>query len=275
MTSASQVLLQSFLEGPLLATDLPEAATFPFRKLSLPDPATELNPNQKLGHLCEDAFAALLDSSTDYELLAKNLQIQTDIHTTVGELDFLIRDLETGHLIHLELATKFYLAVEAKDGLTLPGPDARDNFFKKLKHLCNHQLKLTQQHPTALPEEYQNLSIVPKQLIYGCLFDHFLATRQTETEFINPDCRRGYWLNVEECADHFPRDTHFQIIPKHLWPVPLTLLKDLSLDPWTPNTPINRCLMLRIDDQPIPYFITPSDWPTFQQFNSPPTSGLQ
>ena len=57
MTTASQALLQSFIEGPLLVADLPEAATFPFNELSLPDYDSSLNPDQKLGHLCEDAIA--------------------------------------------------------------------------------------------------------------------------------------------------------------------------------------------------------------------------
>lgn len=264
MTPASQALLQSFLEGPLLVTNLPEATTFSFRALSRPEPASELNFDQKLGHLCEDAFATLLDSSTTFELLAKNLQIQTDSRTTAGELDFLIRDLVSGHLIHLELATKFYLAVETSDGLTLPGPDPRDNYFRKLKHLRAHQLTLTQQHRTALPEDYRSVTIHPRQLIYGCLFDHIYAAAPATAEFINPDCRRGRWLHIDECADHFPQGTHFQIIPKQLWPVPLTLLNDHPLDPWMQESDINRCLMLRINRESIPYFITPRDWPTFQ-----------
>jgi len=164
MTTASQALLQSFIEGPLLVADLPEAATFPFNELSLPDYDSSLNPDQKLGHLCEDAIATLLDASTTFELLVRNLQVQADIHTTVGELDFLIRDLKSG------------------------------------------------------------------QLIYGCLFDNISSSEPATAEFINPHCRRGQWLTIKECPDHFPKDTHFQIIPKHLWPVPLDLIQGIELD---------------------------------------------
>lgn len=261
MTTISKSLLQSFLDSPLLVDDLPEAPTFPYSDLRFPETFMELNTNQKLGHLCEDAFALLVKASDKYKLVAQNLQIQTDIHTTVGELDFLIRDLTCGQLIHLELANKFYLAAETDEGLKLPGPDARDNYFKKLKHLRDRQLTLTQVHHDALPEEYRNVSIVSRQLIYGCLFDHIQTTQSASAEFINPHCRRGRWLTIEECADHFPQNTHFQIIPKPLWPVPLDILNNIPLETWTLTTTINRCVMLRIKGETVPYFVTPTSWP--------------
>jgi hypothetical protein len=261
MTSTSQALLQSFIEGPLLVGDLPEADAFHHGDLSLPDSITELNLNQKLGHLCEDAFAALLESSPPFDLVAQNLQVQTDVHTTIGELDFLLRDLSNGQLIHLELATKFYLAVETEDGLTLPGPDARDNYFKKLQHLRDHQLRLTQKHRNTLPLHYRREPIVTRQLIYGCLFDHIHAATLAKPEFMNLHCRRGRWLTIDECINHFPEDTHFQIIPKPLWPVPLQLIQDIPLETLKPDRTINRCIMLRINQETVPYFVTPSNWP--------------
>ena len=261
MTSISQPLLQSFIEGPLLVGDLPEADAFHHGVLSLPDSINELKLDQKLGHLCEDAFAALLESSHLFDLLARNLQLQTDIHTTIGELDFLLRDLSKGQLIHLELATKFYLAIETEDGLALPGPDARDNYFKKLQHLRDHQLRLTQTHRNTLPEPYRREPIMTRQLIYGCLFDHIHAATVAKPEFINPHCRRGRWLTIDECVTHFPEDTHFQIIPKALWPVPLQLIQDIPLETLKPDRTINRCIMLRVNEETIPYFLTPPNWP--------------
>lgn len=261
MTTASQALLQSFIEGPLLVKDLPEASTFPFSELSPPDHDSGLNADQKLGHLCEDALATLLDASKGFELIARNLQVQADIHSTVGELDFVIRDLKSGHLIHLELATKFYLAVETIEGLKLPGPDARDNYFKKLKHLRNHQLTLTEQFLDVLPESYQRQPIIPKQLIYGCLFDNISAAEPATAEFIDPHCRRGRWLTIKECLEHFPVNSQFRIIPKHLWPVPLDLIQGIEMETWIPSEHLDCCIMLRVNDEIVPYFITPADYP--------------
>lgn len=260
MTAPTQPLLLSLVQGPLLIGDLPEAISFPRHLLQLPAKATPLNTRQKLGHLYEDTLALLLEASPRFDLLARNLQLHTGDQITLGELDFLLRDLETDQLIHLELATKFYLAVDAPTGLALPGPDARDNYFRKLQRLRSHQLLITQKHHRALPPIYQDQTIVARQLIYGCLFDHIHASQPAAPEFALPHCRRGRWLLINECHDYFAPDTQLQIIPKALWPVPLSLLKDIPLKPWSPETPIERCQMLRVNDDPSPYFVTPPNY---------------
>ncbi|QXD25115.1 DUF1853 family protein [Opitutia bacterium ISCC 51] len=261
MNTISQALLQSFIDGPLLIGDLPEAPTFPYQQLALPINSPELNTKQKLGHLCEDAFALLIAASTKYELLEQNLQLQKDVHTTVGELDFLLREKSSGQLIHLELATKFYLSVETEDDLKLPGPDPRDNFFKKLEHLRSHQLVLSTKFRSALPEVYRKEPIQSQQLMYGCLFDHVTSQQAASASFINPLCRRGRWLGIDECEAHFSPQTQFQRIPKSLWPASPSELADEDLEPWTPQCAVDRCVMVRIIHEPIPYFITPSNWP--------------
>ena len=255
-------LYQSLIEGPLLVGDLPEAKTFPHRDLQLPRDPPPLNLHQKLGHLYEDALAVLLESSSKFDLLARNLQIQQDAHTTVGELDFLLRDLDSARLIHLELATKFYLAVETETGLALPGPDARDNYFKKLHRLRTHQLQLPILHQPHLPEEIRQRPIVTQQLIYGCLFDHIHASQPATPDFIQPNGRRGRWLTIDELPAHFPQDTTYHLIPKPLWPVPLKFLEPVPLENWKPPTiPHKRGVMLRVSGEPIPYFIAPNGYP--------------
>ena len=257
----SKAIYQSLIESPLLIGDLPEAPSFPRGELLLPRELPPLNLQQKLGHLYEDALASLLESSPRFDLLARNLQIQKDAHTTVGELDFLLRDLESGQLIHLELATKFYLAVEAETGLTLPGPDARDNYFKKLQRLRSHQLQLPSLYQVHFPEAYRHEPIITQQLIYGCLFDHIHAAQLATPEFSHPNGRRGRWLTIDELPDHFPPETIFQIIPKPLWPVPFEFLNEIVLDNWSPNAAVDRCLMFRVVGKSVRYFVAPSGYP--------------
>lgn len=126
--------------SPLLVGDLPEAKCFCRSILRRPEVLPDLNLRQKLGHLFEDALASLLVASHKVDLLHQNLQLRDENRTTVGEMDFLIRHRSNSALVHLELATKFYLAVETPSGITLPGPDARDNYFRKLARLRDHQL---------------------------------------------------------------------------------------------------------------------------------------
>ncbi len=261
MTDISQAILQSLIQAPLLLEDLPEAKGFPHQTLTLPPETSPLNFEQKLGHLYENALAQLLETSSSHKLLAQNLQIQKDQHRTVGELDFLIRDLTSGQLVHLELATKFYLAVETPNGLTLPGPDARDNYFKKLARLREHQLQLPSLFKDYLPPEFQNEPILTQHLVNGCIFDHINSANSASPESLNPNCRRGKWLHHKDLLKHFPSKSSFKIIPKPLWPAPFHLLTGIPLETWIQEEPLTRCLMLRIDDEPMPYFMVSNGYP--------------
>lgn len=258
--TTSDSIFQSLLASPLLVGDLPNAARFSRHGLVAPAGSVELNFDQKLGHLYEDALATVFASSPDIQLVQQNLQIQESIHSTVGELDFLIRDA-SGTLTHLELATKFYLAVKTELGVAFPGPDARDNYDRKIQRLLSHQLTLTERHKAHLPAEYREAGIVVKQLIYGCLFDHISTARRSIPKFSNPQCRRGKWLHHAELADHFSNDSQFDLIPKHLWPVPVEFLQTIPLEKWQPKKFVDRCVMLRINGHACPYFVAPNEYP--------------
>lgn len=256
----SNAIFQSLLVSPLLVGDLPNAAQFNRDGLVAPAGSVELNFDQKLGHLYEDALATVFASSPNVELLEQNLQVQENIHSTVGELDFLIRDAN-GTLTHLELATKFYLAVKTEHGIAFPGPDARDNYDRKIQRLLSHQLTLTARHKANLPPVYRDTDIMVKQLIYGCLFDHVSQSKLSVPEFCNPDCRRGKWLHHAELLDHFSNDSQFDLIPKHLWPVPIEFMDHIPLEKWQPAKFVDRCVMLRISGDACPYFVAPDEYP--------------
>lgn len=256
----SEAIVQSLLVSPLLVGDLPNARQFSRNGLVASAVPVKLDFDQKLGHLYEDALASVFASSPDIEIVEQNLQIQENIHSTVGELDFLIRDA-SGTLTHLELATKFYLAVKTEHGIAFPGPDARDNYDRKLQRLLSHQLTLTKRHQANLPLAYRDADIRVKQLVYGCLFDHISETKLSAPKFSNPDCRRGKWLRHAELAEHFSNDSQFYLVPKHLWPVPIKFLEKIPLERWQPNTFVDRCIMLHVSGHTCPYFVAPDEYP--------------
>jgi len=260
-SAISRVLCQSLVAAPPLVGHLPEADQFDCGALEIPEHLAPLNLEQKLGHITEAGLALLLEASLRYELLAQNLQIQKDAHTTIGELDFLIQDLESGERIHLEIATKFYLAVPRASGHDFPGPDARDNYLKKLHRLRSHQLQLSARYQNYFPEAYRNCSIVSRQLIHGCLFDHVYSTELAKAEFIDSNCRRGRWLTIDQVPKHFAVGTRYELIPKPLWPAPLPLLDGMDLEPWSPNAPVDRCLLVRVQGEALPFFIAPNGFP--------------
>ena len=256
---SAELILQAICDCPILVGDCPEAESFDRADLILPANSAKLSLDQKLGHIYEDALELVLKASDRYELLEKSLQLQDGIHKTLGELDFLFRDHESGTLIHLELAVKFYLAVETSDDLLLPGPDARDNYFKKLDRLRTHQLTLAQRYREHLPSAYREEEITSQHLILGCLFDHVSATSPALPDFLNLNARRGRWLRQSEFSKHFPEKPRSEIIPKHLWPVATEQLSDL--ENFDHSTALERCVLLKIEGEAMPVFLAPDHYP--------------
>ena len=257
----SKVLLHSLIDAPRLVGDLPEAKSFDLQSLARPELIDTLNFSQKLGHICEDALALLLNASPRYAIMERNFQIQKGAGPTLGELDFLLLDRKSGTLIHMELAVKFFLAVEDSGGLQLPGPNAADSYFRKLAKMRSHQLVLSVKYRDQLPPAYRKKAIKVRQLVHGCIFDHVDARQPAIAPYLEPEGRRGKWLHLRDCPGYFNESTLLEVIPKPLWPVPLDKLKGLSLERWEPTAKLDRCLMLRAGQMPQPYFITPDGYP--------------
>lgn len=257
----SALLLQSLLNSPLLLSDLPEASVFDRNKLILPATATTFNFQQKLGHLYEDALEILLHASPHIELLEKSLQIQKDKHSTVGEIDFLVRESCSDQLTHLELAIKFYLAVKSDDELLLPGPDARDNYYRKLQRMREHQLTLPHRYQNQLPEVYRDAKIITKQLVCGCIFHHIDDGAPPAIDFISPTSRREKWLHAKEVKNYFGGDSQLYIIPKKFWPVLPKHLPTEYLEPWHNDQITTKCVMVKSNSSDEAYFIAPDNYP--------------
>ena len=101
----------------------------------------------RLGLRFESFVAFWLNISPNYELLTKNLQIIEELEKgshTHGEIDFIIKDLNTNRIIHLEVAVKFYLGTAPFDNpFRWFGINTRDQFGKKVTHLKQHQTQLS------------------------------------------------------------------------------------------------------------------------------------
>ncbi|MGE9269801.1 MAG: DUF1853 family protein, partial [Verrucomicrobiales bacterium] len=261
MPSLSHVLHRSLIHAPPLIGDLPEARVFPHQTLTPPRTNPRLNSKQKLGHLMEDPLASLIESTPRFELRARNLQLQTDRHHTVGEMDFLIHDQELDELIHLEFATKFYLAIHSEEGLHFPGPDPSDNYPRKLARLRDHQLRLAETHHSLLPPEFSHETITVRQLVLGILFDSIDSQSPASPEFAHPSCRRGRWISLRECSRLHSSSDHFEWIPKPFWPVPLEFLQDHPLPRWEPPPALNRAVMIRLPHQTTPFLVLPDHGP--------------
>ncbi|MGC6423503.1 MAG: DUF1853 family protein [Lentimonas sp.] len=262
----ARYLCSSLKQAPLLMGEIGAFSPFDRELLGTLPSEIELNFQQKLGHLYENALECLLQESPDLEIVASHLQVMDREKRTLGELDFLLTSPSEAQAIHLELAVKFYLAVQVDGSWQFPGPDPRDNWQNKLDRMRNHQLALSQ-HPAAqklLLERFNLSKVVARQLVYGCLFYPVSVTARPMPEAANPDCRIGRWLYLSEGDLFFADKTVLRLIPKPLWPAEMSaeLVKGLpliSVDELR-TMAAERCTLFCFEDQMEPIFLVPDDW---------------
>jgi hypothetical protein len=260
-------VLQSLRDAPLLVDDLPEGASLDRGLLGLPTSEMSLNENQKLGHLYEDALSQLLEASERLEILADHVQVFDANNITLGEMDYILRDVRTQQLLQLELAVKFYLGVLTVDGWQFPGPDPHDNYQRKLARMRTHQLSLAQR-PEALSllrQRWGEIEVEVRQLIYGCIFYPMGSGDCCLPVSVRPDCRKGRWLYRHEWRRFFASVSEVYIIPKPLWPVAMTIELRASLSCGSVedlhSASVHRCVMFVLPDCDEPYFMVPNHWP--------------
>ena len=123
---------------------------------------------KRVGRYFESLVHYWLHCETSAELLAAGQQIR-DEHSTIGEIDFLLRF--EGRVIHIETAIKFYLQAQANpQWQDFLGPTtAHDSLWKKTCHLAQKQLPLGHHEQTLKRWE---LDVAPASyaLIKGYLF---------------------------------------------------------------------------------------------------------
>ena len=109
--------------------------------------------SKRLGMRFEGLVAYWLLISPNYQLISKNIQLIED-GITYGEIDFIIKDLNSQKNIHLEVAVKFYLGSPPyEDSYRWFGTNTKDQLGKKLDHLKNHQTQLSKIYKHKLTEE--------------------------------------------------------------------------------------------------------------------------
>ena len=156
----------------------------------------------RLGHYAENLLAFYFKHQG--MLYGHGIQVHNARMTTIGEFDFLL--FEPGGLLHLEIATKFYLMRDQvennkanSDALRLDayvGPNLNDNFAAKMHKIIHQQLVLSHRHevPPMLPQPI----VAARALIKGWLFYRMATRDQHFPSGIARDHCRGYWWTLEE-----------------------------------------------------------------------------
>lgn len=99
------------------------------------------SPSPLLGKRFERLLSFWFENSPQFEKVLENLQI-FDGKTTLGEVDFLVKNLETNELWHIEAACKYYFgAKNANHYSHWLGPNGKDSLEQKWQTLKN-QLRI-------------------------------------------------------------------------------------------------------------------------------------
>ncbi|MBT8280184.1 MAG: DUF1853 family protein [Muriicola sp.] len=222
MSSITRQISQGFLKtAPLWTRKQFGVDQFVFPQI---DPARiedfSFPSKMRLGHKMEFVFNAIIQSQDIYTLIAKNIVIQKG-KTTLGELDFLLRNTLDGSLIHLELTYKFYLIdTEISEPIyQLVGPNRRDMFYTKLDKLKEHQFSLpyTEEGRAALNEKGLEADHLKQQACFKAqLFTPYDSTR-IGIRPLNKGCISGFWIRFEEFnSEHF-KEFKYYIPTKEEW----------------------------------------------------------
>lgn len=191
---------------------IPSIEAFEFPKISISDKLiADLKKidhprNKILGKQMESFFEIALKYSNRYEKIASNIQIFKD-KLTLGEIDFLIKDLQKNEILHVELVYKLYLYdPDLPEGYTRwIGPRRKDSLPQKLKRLKEKQFPLL--HLPETREKLQHLNINFSEIKHRLCFKAKLFIPPGEiSEFknLNPACLKGNWIhwnNFKNSAD--------------------------------------------------------------------------
>lgn len=267
----AQLLLRSVKEGPLLVGNLPGAPVWEFGTSSSAG-SPHFRVKQRLGHLFEDVFATAVKEAEAWELLARNVQVFAECGRTLGELDFLVRDVTSSETFHIELAVKFYLAWKDPTGaIRFPGPDPRDDWNTKLERMLKHQFVLsrTNEAQAMLAERFGVEMVRVAQRIYGIVFDHFETSIRSEPPGVAAASRRSCWLYLREWDRCYGELEEVAVIPKFLWPANLTqsIVDQLAKSPiqaFKAQARLN-CTLFWDPSKRAPVFVVPDSWPRVER----------
>ncbi|WP_312087715.1 DUF1853 family protein [Acinetobacter variabilis] len=164
-------------------------------------------------------FWLLDDAYHPYKLLGHSIQ-KIDGAKTLGELDFLLLNTETGLIEHWEVALKYYLA---EADFSLPnwyGLNRTDTLIRKMKHFTQKQFQFNE----ALDQQIEQRFCMLK----GQLYLPVHRADQTLPGWVNTQRRIGLWgQQIPDPAANFYR------LQRHEWIYPNAQISSSSPYWWT------------------------------------------
>ncbi len=178
--------------------------------------------NTVLGKRVEHFFKTLVTANENFKLLANNIQIHNK-DRTLGELDFIVKDLRENHIFHVELMYKFYvydpeISIEMERWI---GPNRKDSLLQKIEKVKSKQFPLINS-PEA--KKFLNTMNISAETIQQeiCFKASLFIPKQLSTynfPHINNECIIGFWVHLNDFKEF--ELLHFQFFApeKQDWPI--------------------------------------------------------
>ncbi len=142
-----------------------------------------LSDKTALGRYAERLLSIWFKHSPHFDLLKFNHQIVID-KLTVGEIDFLLKEVDSKRAIQLEFALKYFLAFGAHDQRQFIGPKGKDSLESKSRKLIDQQMQLSLNHSEMLEESLRSLDFRPQIMLKGELF-YPLDQKQSQNHWLH------------------------------------------------------------------------------------------
>jgi uncharacterized protein len=173
----------------------------------------------RLGRYAEILLGWYLEHGPAPRLVAANVPLRRE-GRTLGECDFLV-ETSDGRRLHWELAVKCYLHTgDARTTLAgFVGPNLRDRFDRKLTHLLDHQLRLSER------EEFATLGYpgpwLAQMFVKGWLF-YRLGAAVSDPASLAPGHARGWWVTQSEWSAFAAQQAvdGWSVLPRLAWLAP-------------------------------------------------------
>lgn len=176
--------------------------------------------NVRLGHKIEHIFLKLIQHTRQYRVIAHNIPIRKE-KVSLGEIDFILQDVDNHVFTHVELTYKFYVihkkAIPIERQLT--GPNLRDSFLAKKEKITNHQIPLLGT-PEAI-SVLEHFNIKTSELLHQVcfksqLFIPFMANNWDLAPF-NSSCISGKWISFQEFRSKYFFGHRYYLPSKQEW----------------------------------------------------------
>lgn len=141
---------------------------------------------------------------------------------TSAEIDFIIRDVASDELWHIEAACKYYLGLNNQAQWSdWWGPNGKDHLDLKI-YKMEKQLACLESRPGKhFLKENGLRDVKPKALIKGYFFHHYpLLGRQRSPQFAHPHYSGGWFVRLHELQAFVDTPAQWLVLPKERWMSP-------------------------------------------------------